>query len=378
MTLHCFWPGDGFVGELNKTPLYELHQELGARLVDFAGWSMPVQYQKGLIQEHLWCRSDAALFDVSHMTQVVVRGPNAAELCEKIVPGNIVGLAENSARYTMLTNERGGVIDDIIVTRTGDGLFIVANASRHAQDMPVVRQCFSNSCDIEEIQDHALVALQGPKAAEVLGRMQPNVTALRFMQSQIMSLGGIECRVSRLGYTGEDGFEISLKSDHAAKFARTLLAASEVEPAGLGARDSLRMEAGLCLYGQELDENTTPIEAGLNWTIGKRRREQGGFPGADTILAQLQGGAKRRLVGILPEGRAPARAKTLIEDADGNTIGAVTSGGFSPTGDRPISIGYVNISHCEAGSAVNLKVRGKALPASVAPMPFVPHRYARG
>jgi aminomethyltransferase len=360
-----------------RTPLHDLHRELGAKMVPFAGWDMPVQYPKGILQEHLWCRANAGLFDVSHMGQLRIEGPNAATAMERLVPGNIEGLAEGSARYTVLTNDDGGILDDLIVTRAGDHLFAVVNAGCREQDVAHLRAGLEPGHRVVELSDRALLALQGPKAALVLSRLAPACSDLKFMQSAEMSLSGLAARVSRLGYTGEDGFEISVAADHAAKLARTLLAAPEVEPIGLGARDSLRLEAGLCLYGHDIDTGTSPIEAGLQWTIAKRRREQGGFPGAATIRAQLRDGAKRRLVGILPEGRAPAREHTEIRDAAGRHLGEVTSGGFGPTVGGPIAMGYVETASAEPGTPLVLIVRGKPLPAKVAAMPFVPHRYQR-
>jgi aminomethyltransferase len=360
-----------------RTPLYDLHLELGARMVAFAGWAMPVQYPQGILAEHQWCRAEAGLFDVSHMGQVRIEGTGAPIAFERLVPGNIVGLAPGQARYTLLTNDAGGILDDLIATRTADGLFVVVNAGCRAADIAHLRAALEPDCRVVELTDRALLALQGPAAAGVLARRAPGCTELRFMQSAEMPIDGILCRVSRLGYTGEDGFEISVPADRAATLARTLLAAPEVRPIGLGARDSLRLEAGLCLYGHDIDRTTTPIEAGLAWTVAKRRREEGGFPGAAVILAQLRDGPPRRRVGLRPEGRAPAREHTEIQDQSGRRIGTVTSGGFGPTVGAPVAMGYVAPAHATPGTPVQLVVRGKPLPARVVELPFVPHRYQR-
>jgi aminomethyltransferase len=296
---------------------------------------------------------------------------------ERLVPGNIEGLAPGNARYTVLTAPDGGILDDLIVTQAGDYLFTVVNAGCRDQDLAHIRSRLEPGHRVVELADRALLALQGPEAATVLVRMAPACAGLKFMQSAETEVSGLKCRVSRLGYTGEDGFEISVPVDHAAKLARTLLAAPEVLPIGLGARDSLRLEAGLCLYGHDIDTTTSPIEAGLQWTIAKRRREQGGFPGAEVIQAQLRDGPKRKLVGILPEGKAPAREHTEIQDSAGRRVGEVTSGGFGPTVGGPIAMGYVETAFAEPGTALALIVRGKLLPAKVAPLPFVPHRYQR-
>lgn len=360
-----------------RTPLFDLHRELGARMVEFAGWEMPVQYPKGILQEHLWCRAQAGLFDVSHMGQLRIEGDAAAAAIERLVPGNITGLGRGQARYTVLTDEAGGILDDLIVTSDDHALVVVVNAGCREQDVAHLRAGLEPGCRVVELAERALLALQGPAAAAVLARLAPDCAALRFMQSAEMAVGGVACRVSRLGYTGEDGFEISVPAEHAARLARTLLAAEEVEPIGLGARDSLRLEAGLCLYGHDIDRTTTPIEAGLAWTIAKRRREQGGFPGAAVIQAQLRDGPPRRLVGILPEGRAPAREHTEIQDQAGRRIGEVTSGGFGPSVGGPIAMGYVESAQSASGTALQLLVRGRPVPARVAALPFVPHRYQR-
>jgi aminomethyltransferase len=360
-----------------RTPLYDLHVELGGKLVDFAGWSLPVQYPSGILTEHRHCRTAAALFDVSHMCQARIRGASAAQAFERLVPGDVAGLSEGELRYTVFTNEQGGVLDDLIVGRVDDGLFVVANAARRKPDLAHMRQALEPQHRVEELDDRALLALQGPRAKDVLGRLCSAATALAFMQTTTAAVASVPCRVSRCGYTGEDGFEISVAATDALALARRLLQEPEVAPAGLGARDSLRLEAALCLYGHELTSETTPVEAGLRWTIAKRRRDAGDFPGADVVLRQLQDGSERKLVGIRPEGRAPAREDTAIEDGKGQRIGAVTSGGFGPTVGGPIALGYVRAQHAAPGTALQLSIRGKPHPAKVVGLPFVPHRYKR-
>ena len=364
-----------------KTPLHDLHVELGGKVVDFAGWALPVQYPAGIMAEHRQCREAAALFDVSHMGQVLVHGDGdggdgAAEAFERLVPGNVTGLAEGRARYTVFTNDAGGVLDDLIVARVAGGLYVVVNAGCRDADIAHMRAALEPAHRVEEL-DRGLIALQGPKAVEVIARLGPPATGLGFMQSVEMEVAGIPCRVGRQGYTGEDGFEISVAADRVEALARLLLAEPEVAPAGLGARDSLRLEAGLCLYGHELSPEITPAEAQLNWTIPKRRREGGGFPGADVIVAQLREGPARKLVGIRPEGRAPAREGTEIQDGSGRAIGVITSGGFGPTVGGPVALGYVAAGHAAPDTPVQLLVRGKPLPARVSTLPFVPHQYKR-
>lgn len=360
-----------------KTPLYDLHVELGGKVVDFAGWSLPVQYAPGIMAEHRHCREKAGLFDVSHMGQVIIHGVDAASAFEQLVPGNIEGLKPGSARYTVFTNDQGGVLDDLIVSRTDNGLFAVVNAGCRDADIAHMRSNLEPAFLVEELTDRALLALQGPAAAGVLEELTPDVADMTFMQTTETTLNGVPARLSRLGYTGEDGFEISVAAGDAVDLARRLLGHDDVMPIGLGARDSLRLEAGLCLYGHELTPEITPIEAGLRWSIGKRRREEGGFPGAAIIQAQLTNGPARTLVGVRPEGRAPAREGTEIQDADGRAIGIVTSGGFGPTVGGPVSLGYVPPAHAEPGSDVVLMVRGKGHPARIAALPFTPHHYRR-
>lgn len=365
------------MSETKRTPLYDLHRELGGRMVPFAGWELPVQYTAGIIAEHRQARERAALFDVSHMAQLRITGPDPARALEALVPAELVTLPGGRARYTVLTNDQGGVIDDLIVTQADDHLFMVVNASRAEVDLAHLRTGLDPAHHVEHLADRALLALQGPQAASCLARLCPDVGRLRFMESAILTLDAHPARVSRLGYTGEDGFEVSVPAARAEPLARALLAMPEVRPAGLGARDSLRMEAGLCLYGHELDATTSPVEAGLGWTIGKRRRAEGGFPGDHRIRHELAHGPERRLVGIRPQGRAPAREGCEIRSGDGTPIGAVTSGGFGPTVGGPIAIGYVKASAAAPGTPVRLIVRGQELAAEVTPLPFIPHRYAR-
>lgn len=358
------------------TPLNALHHELGGRMVPFAGYDMPVQFPAGILAEHNHTRSAAGLFDVSHMGQVRISGPDPVAAIERLVPGDIAALAPGRMRYTMFTNEAGGILDDLMVTRRENHLFVVVNAACKVQDLAHLRAGLPDH-DVEELADRALLALQGPQAAAVMARLAPDAVRLTFMSGADIAVAGHACFVTRSGYTGEDGFEISVAADAADDFARRLLAEPEVKPIGLGARDSLRLEAGLCLYGHDIDTTTSPIEAGLAWAISKRRREQGGFPGADVVQAQLAQGPARRRVGIQPEGRAPAREGTPIFDAAGTRIGTVTSGGFGPTVNAPVAMGYVASGHHAVGTPVALEVRGKMLPAKVAAMPFAAHRYAK-
>jgi aminomethyltransferase len=359
------------------TPLHDLHLELRGKLVDFAGWSLPVHYPAGIMTEHRHCRTAAALFDVSHMAQVLIHGDGAATAFERLVPGDIAGLDQGRLRYTVFTNEQGGVLDDLIAGPVAEGLFVVANAACRDADLAHMRQALEPAHRVEELTRRALLALQGPGAAAVLARLCPAARDLAFMKTSTAAVAGVPCRIARSGYTGEDGFEISLAAEDADRLARRLLEEPEVAPAGLGARDSLRLEAGLCLYGHELTPETTPIEAGLAWTIAKRRRRDADFPGAEVILRQLEDGPLRKLVGIRPEGRAPAREGTEIQDGQGDRIGEVTSGGFGPTVGGPIALGYVSTGQAAPATAVRLSIRGKPHPAEVVDLPFVPHRYQR-
>jgi aminomethyltransferase len=370
---------------LKRTPLYELHVVLGARMVPFAGFEMPVQYPLGILKEHLHTREHAGLFDVSHMGQVFLIGPDhatAAAALEALVPADIANLEPGKQRYTQLLNEAGGIIDDLMVTRStsadDDGsLMLVVNASRKEVDYAHIGARLPDDVRLQPAPERALLALQGPVAKDVLARLSDVAAGLNFMSASSGRIGEFDCHISRSGYTGEDGFEISVAATKVEKLARLLLAQEGVQPVGLGARDSLRLEAGLCLYGHDIDETTSPVEAALAWSIGKRRPAEGGFPGASRIQDELAHGPKRLRVGIKPEGRAPAREGTEILAMLGERIGAVTSGGFGPTVNGPIAMGYVHADYARAGTPVNLMVRGKALLSSIVPLPFVPHRYAR-
>jgi aminomethyltransferase len=351
-------------------------------MVPFAGYEMPVQYPAGIIAEHLHTRSQAGLFDVSHMGQIQLRGAGAVAAVEKLVPGDLAALAPGRMRYTLLLNETGGVIDDLMVTRQpkelDEGLFLVVNAACKHGDLSHLRARLGSGVAIEPKFERALLALQGPRAAEVLARFVSGIDRIPFMSAAEGAIRGVACGITRSGYTGEDGFEISCAPEHAVAVAETLLAEPEVAPIGLGARDTLRLEAGLCLYGHDIDDTTSPIEAGLAWTIGKRRRQEGGFPGADRILRELTESPARRRVGIRPDGRAPARDGSAIVDAAGNHIGTVTSGGFGPSLNAPVAMGYVAREHAAEGSALAVVVRDVARPARVSAMPFVLTRYYRG
>ena len=363
---------------LKSMPLHGLHLEFGARMVPFAGYMMPVQYAGGILAEHKHTREAASLFDVSHMGQLRLSGDSADEALERLVPADLGKLPQDRLRYSCLTNEKGGVIDDLMIARRKDHLALVVNAARKEHDVAHLKRALGDRAELTLHEDRALIALQGPKAGEVIGRHAPGAAAATFMSVVEAALFGVECTFSRSGYTGEDGFEISMPADAAEEVARKLLGEPEVEPAGLGARDSLRLEAGLCLYGHELTEETTPVEAGLSWIIGKRRRTDGGFLGAEIILRQLEDGPPRKRVGLRPEGRAPARDGTEILNEDGREIGRVTSGCFGATVGGPIAMGYVTAAHAAPGTAVQLQVRGKSLPARVVKLPFVEQRYFKG
>ena len=363
---------------LKTTPLDALHRALGAKMVPFAGYSMPVQYPAGVLTEHLHCRAKAALFDVSHMGQASIRGPGAAAALEALVPGDIQGLAPERQKYTLLTLESGGIMDDLMVANLGnDRLFLVVNASRKHVDLPHIEAHLPAGLRLERHDDRALLALQGPAALGVMAGLAPQAAALPFMGVATITLGGVACLASRSGYTGEDGFEISIPADRAEEVAKLLLAQPGVMPAGLGARDSLRLEAGLCLYGNDIDSTTNPVEAALLWTISKRRRAEANFIGAGPILAAIAAGPARRRVGILPQGRAPARGHTPIVDDAGVSVGEITSGGFGPSLNAPCAMGYVRTDLAAIGTALSLLVRGKLLPARVAATPFFAHRYVR-
>ena len=374
--------------ELKRTCLYDLHVGLGARMVPFAGYEMPVQYPLGVLKEHLHTRAAAGLFDVSHMGQVILRPrsgvlADAALALETLVPVDILGLPEGRQRYAMFTNDAGGILDDLMVANRGDHLFLVVNAACKDADIAHLRAHLSDTCEIEVIEDRALIALQGPMAEQALELIAPEITDMRFMDAAIVPISGGEIWVSRSGYTGEDGFEVSVPAVEATGFVDALLKMEAVEPIGLGARDSLRLEAGLCLYGHDIDETTSPVEASLTWAIQKARRSggkrAGGFPGADRVLRELAEGTARKRVGLLPEGRAPMREGTVLyaSPEGGAPIGAVTSGAFGPSIERPMSMGYVTADKAATGTLIYGDVRGKRLPAQVADMPFHPNTYKR-
>ena len=379
-------PGPQVATELSRTPLHGLHVRLGARMVSFAGYDMPVQYPSGIIKEHLHTRAAAGLFDVSHMGQIALRPrsgriEDAARALEMLVPGDILGLAMGRQRYTLFTNAAGGVLDDLMVSNQGDHLMMVVNAARKAADEAHLRLHLSDSCLVEPLVDRALVALQGPMAEAVFAAFAPDLRAMTFMDVKTITLLGEACIVSRSGYTGEDGFEISVPARVAEAFCEVLLRNPAVAPIGLGARDSLRLEAGFCLYGSDLDETTTPVEAALDWTIPKARRTGGerasGFAGAEAVLGQLATGAARRRVGLRQEGRAPMRRGALLFRAANATtpVGIVTSGGFGPSLDAPISMGYVSRDAGVLNTQLFAEVRGKRLPLTVSKLPFMPTHY---
>jgi aminomethyltransferase len=373
---------------LKRVPLHDLHVARGGKIVPFAGYEMPVQYTAGVLKEHLHTRTSAGLFDVSHMGQIVLRAKSgkvedAARALETLVPQDILAVAPHRQRYAQFTDKSGCILDDLMVANFGDHLFLVVNAACKTEDEAHLRKHLSDICIIEPLPDHALIALQGPKAAEVLSKHAPTVAAMKFMDAGPHKVFGIECFVSRSGYTGEDGFEISVPAKDAERLATTLLSDPAVLPIGLGARDSLRLEAGLCLYGHDIDTTTTPVEGALEWSVQKSRRSggarAGGFPGADIILKQFETGASRRRVGLRAEGRAPVRENAaLYADATSNErIGTVTSGGFGPTLNAPVAMGYVPMALAADGTVVFADVRGQRLPMRVAPMPFVPNGYKR-
>lgn len=371
---------------LRRTPLYDLHLELGAKMVPFAGYEMPVQYPLGVMKEHLHTRARAGLFDVSHMGQVVIRHAlgyaGAAQEMEALVPVNLLGLGEKRQRYGFFTNDAGGIKDDLMIAHRGDEMFVVVNAACKAADIAHMRAGMPNS-EIEEVSDRALLALQGPAAVTVLDPIAPGCDIMKFMDIGIFTSEFGELWVSRSGYTGEDGYEISVHATHAEALARRLLAHEDVEPIGLGARDSLRLEGGLCLYGHDIDDTTSPVEAGLNWAMQKVRRKggerEGGFPGAERILSELEDGSSRLRVGLRPEGRAPMREGTEIYEAaeGGAPLGRVTSGAFGPTIEGPMSMGYVPTRLATEGTQLFGEVRGKRQPLRVTAMPFTPANFKR-
>ncbi|WP_298958787.1 glycine cleavage system aminomethyltransferase GcvT [uncultured Roseibium sp.] len=371
--------------DLKQTPLHDLHVELGARMVPFAGYSMPVQFKAGIMAEHQHTRSRAGLFDVSHMGQAFLIGPDhetTARALEALTPSNFVELGLGRQRYTVLLNDEGGIIDDLMVTRSistdDDGrLMLVVNAARKDVDYAHFRARLPENVRLEVVEDRALIAVQGPEAVAAVAAHAPKAAELAFMSASSMEFDGIDCHIARAGYTGEDGVEMSVPAGAAEAIARALLADDRVEPIGLGARDSLRLEAGLCLYGHDIDETTSPVEGNITFCMQKRRREEGGFPGSDRIQAELRDGADRVRVGLSLDGKAPAREGAEIALPGADVIGTVTSGGFAPTVGAPIAMGFVPRAQAEIGTQLELIVRGRRLPATVADMPFVPNRYYR-
>ncbi len=367
---------------LLKTSLHALHLELGARMVPFAGYEMPVQYPLGVLKEHQHTRAQAGLFDVSHMGQVLLEGDAAAEALETLVPVDIIDLPSGMQRYALLTDDNGGILDDLMVANLGDCLYLVVNAACKEADLAHLEKHLGDRCQVLPQFDRALLALQGPAAAAVLSRLAPEVAEMTFMQVRRVKLLGQPCIVSRSGYTGEDGYEISVPSATAETLARRLLAEPEVEAIGLGARDSLRLEAGLCLYGHDMDAGTTPVMANLGWALSKVRREgngrAGGFPGAERIFAEQRDGVSRKRVGLLVQERVPVREGAELVDANGASIGRVTSGGFGPTLGAPVAMGYVDSAFAALDTELFAVVRGKQVPVKVAKTPFVPQRYYRG
>lgn len=369
------------MSDLKTTPLNALHRELGAKMVPFAGYDMPVQYPLGVKKEHEHTRAACGLFDVSHMAQILIRGDDALVALESLVPADLVGLPEGMQRYGLFTSEEGGILDDLMTVNAGDHLYLVVNAACREQDIAHLRRGLPDH-EIEVV-DRGLLALQGPKAASVMQRLCPAACDMVFMQHGRFDIDGIPVWVSRSGYTGEDGFEISVPAEQTDALARKLLAEDEVEAIGLGARDSLRLEAGLCLYGHDIDTSTTPVEAGLIWAIGKPRRRggerAGGFPGADMVLHQIEvKDHQRKRVGLLAEGRAPVREGAELYSEDNQLLGSVTSGGFGPSVGKPVAMGYVTLDHAELGTTVYAEVRGKRLPMTVTRMPVITPGYYRG
>ncbi len=366
------------MGDLKRTGLHDLHEKLGAKMVPFAGYSMPVQYPMGVMKEHLHTRAAAGLFDVSHMGQVILRGEDVAGALEALIPQNVAELGVGRQRYGFFTNETGGILDDLMFANRGDHIFMVINAACKEADLAHMRAKLEG-VEIEEITDRALIALQGPKAEAVLAGLNPAAADMRFMDVATMDLNGAECWISRSGYTGEDGYEVSVPETQAVALAEALLANDSVEPIGLGARDSLRLEAGLCLYGNDIDETTSPIEGGLTWAIQKRRREEGGFPGADRIQRELADGPARKRVGLKPQGRAPMREGVpLFASEDGaDQIGLITSGGFGPTVEGPVAMGYVIADNAETGTEIWGELRGKRQLLTVTALPFTPANFKR-
>jgi aminomethyltransferase len=361
---------------LLKTPLFDFHQAHGGRIVPFASYQLPVQYPDGIMAEHLWTRENAGLFDVSHMGQIELVGENVIEALEALVPGDLKILKSGRMRYSLLLNDAGGILDDLMITKTDDGLFLIVNGAVKHEDIAHMQSHLPASITLRHLEEFALLALQGPKAVDALARIIPGVEAMTFMQGAAFPWHGETVWISRSGYTGEDGFEISIPNEIAAHFAEIMCAEPEVKPAGLGARDSLRLEAGLPLYGHDITTQTNPVTADLSFAISKRRKTEKGFPGADIIMDQLLNGAPTKRIGFSVEGRQPAREGAEIYHGD-TKIGTVTSGGFSPSCQKPIGMAYVTSAFAADGTQFEIDVRGKRLSATVTPMPFMPHRYVR-
>ena len=386
MVLHCPWRNhlSADTTALLNTPLNALHLELGARMVPFAGYSMPVQYPMGLMAEHIHTRSEAGLFDVSHMGQLRLVGTDAASAFESLMPVDVIDLPVGKQRYGLLLTDEGNIIDDLMFVNRGADIFVIVNGACKVNDIAHIQGRIGAKCQVIPMPERALLALQGPKAVDALSRMVPGVEKLVFMTGASFEWQGADLFITRSGYTGEDGFEISVHNDHVDAFARALLAQAEVKPIGLGARNSLRLEAGLCLYGNDIDTSTTPIEAGLNWAIQKVRRtggaRAGGFPGADIVLGQLDGSRSltRKRVGLIAQERVPVREHVELQNTQGVKIGEVSSGLLGPSANVPVAMGYVDVASASLGTVVNAMVRGKAVPMTVSAMPFVPNRYYRG
>ena len=386
MVLHCPWRTDlsADTTALLNTPLNALHLELGARMVPFAGYSMPVQYPMGLMAEHIHTRAEAGLFDVSHMGQLRLVGTDAASAFESLMPVDVIDLPVGKQRYGLLLTDEGNIIDDLMFVNRGADIFVIVNGACKVNDIAHIQGRIGAKCQVIPMPERALLALQGPKAVDVLSRMVPGVEKLVFMTGASFDWQSADLFITRSGYTGEDGFEISVHNDQADLFARALLAQAEVKPIGLGARNSLRLEAGLCLYGNDIDTSTTPIEAGLNWAIQKVRRtggaRAGGFPGADIVLGQLDGSRSltRKRVGLIAQERVPVREHVELQNTQGVKIGEVSSGLLGPSANVPVAMGYVDVASASLGTVVNAMVRGKAVPMTVSAMPFVPNRYYRG
>jgi aminomethyltransferase len=386
MVFHCPWRNhlSADTTALLNTPLNALHLELGARMVPFAGYSMPVQYPMGLMAEHIHTRSEAGLFDVSHMGQLRLVGTDAASAFESLMPVDVIDLPVGKQRYGLLLTDEGNIIDDLMFVNRGADIFVIVNGACKVNDIAHIQGRIGAKCQVIPMPERALLALQGPKAIDVLSRMVPGVEKLVFMTGASFDWQSADLFITRSGYTGEDGFEISVHKDQADLFARALLAQAEVKPIGLGARNSLRLEAGLCLYGNDIDTSTTPIEAGLNWAIQKVRRtggaRAGGFPGADIVLGQLDGSRSltRKRVGLIAQERVPVREHVELQNTQGVKIGEVSSGLLGPSANVPVAMGYVDVASASLGTVVNAMVRGKAVPMTVSAMPFVPNRYYRG